>query len=411
MKPTLSLAAVLMLGASSIAQAQEGPGGRMQGPSLGMERGAGSDMRGGGGAERVGPRGGLDGPSRADRFDSGASGRGDGDSGLDSAERPIRERPVRKSEGPNPDERTGPPKSERSGGERKDGSGVGEKQGDKDKPRRSSSDDVNVKDRKDRAEGKGNESGPKAAEKSQDDLNSKSDKAERRAKSASDGDDRQNAKDAADADKIKPADETKKAEGDRRPIDEVKKADISGDRKERVRSAFRETRDVKRRDKVDIDISIGRRLPRDWDFAPVPVAVVDVVPEYRGYVYVYAEDEYVICDPVTYEVVAVLPAPDGPSYAAGGGSGAVADRCSTSLVLNDEDREFILRSVQMTDEAEVANVTVGWSVPGDIKLRKFPEQIVSRNSELGACRYFVVDEEVAIVDPRDEKVVFLVEHE
>ena len=59
---------------------------------------------------------------------------------------------------------------------------------------------------------------------------------------------------------------------------------------------------------VDIDISVGRRLPRDWHFAPVPITVIELVPEYRDYVFVYVEDEYVICDPDTYEVVAVIPA-------------------------------------------------------------------------------------------------------
>ena len=59
---------------------------------------------------------------------------------------------------------------------------------------------------------------------------------------------------------------------------------------------------------MNIDISVGRRLPRDWDFAPVPIVVVEIVPEYRDYVFVWVEDEYLICDPVTYEVVAVIPA-------------------------------------------------------------------------------------------------------
>ena len=41
----------------------------------------------------------------------------------------------------------------------------------------------------------------------------------------------------------------------------------------------------------NIDISVGRRLPRDWDFVPVPTAVIAIVPEYRDYYFVYVEDE------------------------------------------------------------------------------------------------------------------------
>ena len=41
-----------------------------------------------------------------------------------------------------------------------------------------------------------------------------------------------------------------------------------------------------------VEIGVGRRLPRDWDYVPVPIAVVEIVPEYRDYVYVWVDDEY-----------------------------------------------------------------------------------------------------------------------
>ena len=115
--------------------------------------------------------------------------------------------------------------------------------------------------------------------------------------------------------------------GTRREADRVKQVDLSGDKRDRVQSAFRDKSDVKRRTKVDIDISVGRRLPRDWDFAPVPIAVIEVVPEYRDYVFVWVEDEYVICDPVTYEVVAVIPA-GGRHHASASSAGGSAQRAS-----------------------------------------------------------------------------------
>jgi hypothetical protein len=96
----------------------------------------------------------------------------------------------------------------------------------------------------------------------------------------------------------------------------AKHADLAGDKRDRVRNAFHDKGDAKRRTNVDIDISVGRRLPREWHFYPVPIAVIDIVPEYRDYVFVYVDDEYVICDPDTYEVVAVVPV--GEEYAGGG---------------------------------------------------------------------------------------------
>ena len=114
---------------------------------------------------------------------------------------------------------------------------------------------------------------------------------------------------------------------------------LSGEKRDRVQTGLRDLRDkgsLKHRTNIDIDIAVGGRLPHDLDFVPVPVAIVDIVPEYRGYVVAYVEDEYVICDPDTYEVVAILPA-SGGSYASGGGSGNAADRCPTSLTLSEED--------------------------------------------------------------------------
>lgn len=388
-KPTLSLAAALLLGVTPIAYAQDGPRDQMPSPSL--ERGPRADMPGGGG----------DGPRRRASDGAGSRDEGPGSAGSETGD----DAPMRRSEGPNPAVRDGAPRGEPSGAERKDAPSAKEKRADDSgKSTRKSSDDTKG-DRKARAE-KTDKSPDKAASEAKS-------RTDAQAKSEKDRSDR--SKDAAAADKAKPADADKqadaKAEGGRKSVDEVKKADLSGDRRTRVETAFRGSRDVKRRTDVDINISVGSRLPRDWDFVPVPVAVIEVVPEYRGYVFAYVEDEYVICDPVTYEVVAVLPAGDsGPAYAAGGGGGVVADRCSANLTLSDDERADILRSIQMTDEVDVKNITVGWSVPGEIELRRFPEPVLSQNGKLESCRYFIADDQIAIVDPSEEMVVLLIDH-
>jgi hypothetical protein len=356
-----------------------------------MPGGAGPGL--GDGARRAAPSG--DGAG-APAAGPGSAGEGPADGG-----------PVRSSEGPSPDDRKGPPRGERSGADRKDGSGVGEKQVDG-KNKRAGADDAKGAGSKARAarddDGKG-----KPAQKAADDA-PKSDKAAKQAKS-----DDPRGKAAAEADKAKPdgaakpANASKQAQGDRKPPEEVKKADLSGDRRDRVQAAFRDKGDIKRRTDVDINISIGTRLPSDWDFVPVPVAVIEVVPEYRGYVVAYVEDEYVICDPVSYEVVAVLPASGGgPRYAGGGGG---ADRCATTLTLSEDERVDLLKSIQMTDEADVSDVTVGWSVPSDIELKAFPAPILERTGKLSSCRYFLVDDRIAIVDPSEDTVVLLVEQE
>jgi len=186
----------------------------------------------------------------------------------------------------------------------------------------------------------------------------------------------------------------------------AKRVDLTDAKRDNLRGAFRNEKDLKPRARVDVDISIGRRLPRDWDYRPVPVAVIEIVPEYRNYVFVYAEDEYVICDPDSYEVVAVIPA-GGAQYA--GGSSGVTDRCPARLSLSRDERELILDEVRMNDEVDVRDLEVGWSVPSNVKLQRFPEEVLSKADELGACRYFVARDQLAIVDPIDEKVVLVID--
>ena len=60
-------------------------------------------------------------------------------------------------------------------------------------------------------------------------------------------------------------------------------------------------------------------------------------------------------------------------------------------------------------EVDVTDLEVGWSVPGDIELERFPEPVLAEESELSPCRYFVADDQLAIVDPDEQKVVLLID--
>lgn len=188
---------------------------------------------------------------------------------------------------------------------------------------------------------------------------------------------------------------------------------LSAAKRDRVQSSLRSNLKLKRETKVDVDISIGVHAPRTWAFAPVPIAVVELVPEYRGYVVAYVEDEYVICDPDTYEVVALLPASGGGDYATTGrssGESGLDTQCTTSLTLSESDRDAILNEVQMSDEIDAPGVTVGWTVPSDVNLKPLPRSIIDRSGALSGCRYFVVDGQVALVNPDEHEVVLLIEH-
>lgn len=55
-------------------------------------------------------------------------------------------------------------------------------------------------------------------------------------------------------------------------------------------------------------LSVGARVPARIHLYPLPAQIFEIVPEYQGYDYILVGDEVVIVDPVTLEVVAVIPA-------------------------------------------------------------------------------------------------------
>ncbi len=59
---------------------------------------------------------------------------------------------------------------------------------------------------------------------------------------------------------------------------------------------------------VNFSISVGTRVPRDVSFHPLPAEVVTVYPEWRGYEFILVNDQIVVINPRTLEIVAVLEA-------------------------------------------------------------------------------------------------------
>jgi hypothetical protein len=190
--------------------------------------------------------------------------------------------------------------------------------------------------------------------------------------------------------------------------EKAKSVELSGDKRDRVKTALHETPSLKHKTNVHVDLSVGHRLPRDFDFVAVPRVVVDIVPEYRDYLFAYVDDDYVICDPDTYEIVAVIPATGGPTYARGESTG----RCSERLSLNADDRDLVVRAIERegpSRKVDVSHLTIGWSVPRDVELQRFPDRVVSQVGELSSCRYFVAENQIAVVNPDEDKVVLVLD--
>lgn len=145
--------------------------------------------------------------------------------------------------------------------------------------------------------------------------------------------------------------------------------------------------------KANFALHVGTRVPRSVKLAPLPTVVINLVPEYRGYSYVVVQDDIVIIDPASYEIVYVLPA-----------HGRTA-----GLGLSDTQISFVLRNIDLKNGRRlgIGGPSVGEVVPRSADLRPFPARVVSQLPELREYRYVVYENEIAIVDPGDLKIALV----
>lgn len=99
-------------------------------------------------------------------------------------------------------------------------------------------------------------------------------------------------------------------------------AELQGEQRTRVREVITRQGHRMERTQVNINLSVGRALPARVTVRPLPAAVIEIVPQYRGYDYIYVGDEIYIIQPRTRRVVYVIDANDvsgsrGPSGAVG----------------------------------------------------------------------------------------------
>lgn len=64
---------------------------------------------------------------------------------------------------------------------------------------------------------------------------------------------------------------------------------------------------------ISVDVDVGGLLPGNVDVKPLPPSVAEVVPEYKGYHYVVANDDIFIVQPSTRRVVEVISQGERPT--------------------------------------------------------------------------------------------------
>lgn len=59
---------------------------------------------------------------------------------------------------------------------------------------------------------------------------------------------------------------------------------------------------------LNVSVSVGTRVPPSVHLYPLPVQVIEIYPEWRGYDYVMVGEQIIVIDPASHEIVAIIEA-------------------------------------------------------------------------------------------------------
>ena len=82
---------------------------------------------------------------------------------------------------------------------------------------------------------------------------------------------------------------------------------LSTEQRTKITTVIKQT-NVRPVTNVNFSISVGTRVPRDVGFHPLPAEIVTVYPDWRGYEFFLVNDQVIVVNPRTLEIVAVIDA-------------------------------------------------------------------------------------------------------
>jgi Protein of unknown function (DUF1236) len=151
---------------------------------------------------------------------------------------------------------------------------------------------------------------------------------------------------------------------------------------------------------LNIQVNIGQQLPPRVRPRLLPPDIVRIAPQYRGYEYTVVEDEIVIVEPRSRRVVDVL-SERGPAQ-------ATARVGHQQVVLSQEQRETFRQVARRTT---TGSTSPSGSVADSncLTLQPVPEELVRANPQFESYRYLAIGEQLVLIDPREQKVVEVVD--
>lgn len=197
----------------------------------------------------------------------------------------------------------------------------------------------------------------------------------------------------------------------------------------------------------EFNVRIGAVVPPNVQFAPLPPEIVAIAPQYRGYDFVRVEDQVAIIDPGDRQVVAMLGDEGGPPAAygynergggyderIGGYEGREGGRYGSAreesyqgrrerggrgeaygyaprVRLDNRQERALYRGVMQEAKQNLKQVCVrvGDRVPEFVDIEPVPRQIAAETPDVARFDYFVLNDQVVLVDPDSRKVVDIIE--
>jgi hypothetical protein len=155
---------------------------------------------------------------------------------------------------------------------------------------------------------------------------------------------------------------------------------------------------------VNFSIAIGTQVPRSVQLRALPSDLVALVPNYRGYSYFVVEEQIMIVEPASHEIVAIVPYTGGANVTPAPTTVAKtpAPTNSRPVSLNTEQREVSKKPVK---ERKANKPTRERSKPVEEQVRR--EVVVEseprrESSPKRRDRFVREDDDVMLIDPDDE---------
>jgi hypothetical protein len=180
---------------------------------------------------------------------------------------------------------------------------------------------------------------------------------------------------------------------------------VNDQQRSQIVDRLRRDRSVSRQN-INIQVSIGERLPPRARLQRLPPDIVRIAPQYRGFAYTVVEDRVYVVEPRTRRVVDVI-IESGPStrttsiFRSGGGE---------RVVIAQEQRETFKQVARRGMTSAPTSASPGsLSDQSCLQLQAVPEELLRKNPELGQYRYLTIGEQILLVDPRQQKVVEVID--